>query len=49
MKEPITIIVEGMIQQIRDYGLKEATLLLYQNVCHTIINYTTLKGDGYYS
>jgi len=43
MKRPITIVVEGMMHQIRDYGLKEPTLLLYQNACHTIINYTTLK------
>jgi len=49
MKRPITIVVEGMMHQIRDYGLKEPTLLLYQNACHTIINYTTLKGDSYYS
>ena len=49
MKKPITSVVEGMIRQIKDYGLKEPTILLYQNVCNTIINYMIQNGDGYYS
>ena len=49
MKKTITSVAEGMIRQIKDYGLKEPTILLYQNVCNTIINYITQNGDGYYS
>ena len=49
MKKPITSVVEGMIRQIKDYGLKKPTILFYQNVCNTIINYVKQNGDGYYS
>jgi len=49
LEKPITNVTEGMIRQIKDYGLKEPTILLYQNVCNTIINYVTQNSDGCYS
>jgi len=49
MKQSIEAVVDGMIQLVKISGIKEHTVLLYQDVSNTIIHYVKEKGDGSYS
>ena len=49
MKQSIEDVIDGMMQQVKFSGIKEYTVLLYQDVSNTIIHYVKEKGDGSYS
>ncbi|MGH4137772.1 site-specific integrase [Clostridium sp.] len=49
MKQSIEDVVNGTMQQVKFSGIKEHTVLLYQDVSNTIIHYVKEKGDGSYS
>lgn len=50
MSQKIENVVDGMIQQMRDYGVLESTVnQYYRGYCKPIIQYCIERNDGYYS
>ncbi|UZQ49574.1 tyrosine-type recombinase/integrase [Clostridium kluyveri] len=50
MLQEIANVVDGMIRQMRDYGVLESTVnQYYRGYCKPIIRYCIERNDGYYS
>ena len=42
-------IVDGLLEQVQAYGIKDITICEYQFVCHKLLSYAQEKGDFFYS
>jgi len=49
MERTIHDVVDGLISQVRVYGSSEPTVRLYRNVCKSLINYCSRRGDEPYT
>lgn len=42
-------VVDGLLEQVQAYGIKDITVCEYQVVCHKLLSYAQEKGDFFYS
>jgi len=48
-QKQLVTVVDGLLEQVQAYGIKDITVCEYQVVCHKLLSYAQEKGDFFYS